>query len=60
MAPEVDVFGTGGSSRKALGGRACREENVFGMKVDLVRSRVIPGAVDVFGRIRCDGGCWVN
>ena len=35
MATEGDVFGTGGSSRMALGGRACRKGNVLGMLVDL-------------------------
>ena len=35
MTPEGDLFRTGGSSRVALGGGACREGNIFVTKVDL-------------------------
>ena len=60
VALEGDVFGTGCSSGMALGGEACQEGNVLGIMVDLGAVWSDSEAVDVFGRIRCDGGYWVN
>jgi len=49
MTPESDVFRTRGSFRMALGDGDS--------KVDLVMTGVIPEAVDVIQRIRCDRCC---